>query len=88
MDLMRSDEGLTIDNELNFSKHIDKLCCNVQYKLYARRCIRKYLRLEKTKMSCNAFIDDQLCTINKHILQKETVFKNAEDSSKNIEVNL
>ena len=26
---------LTIDKELNFSKHIDKLCCNVQYKLHA-----------------------------------------------------
>ena len=58
MDLMRSDEGLTIDKELNFSKHIDKLCCNAQYKLYARRRIRKYLRLEKPKMSCNTFIDD------------------------------
>ena len=27
--------GLTIDKELNFSKHIDKLCCNAQYKLHA-----------------------------------------------------
>ena len=23
--------GLTIDKELNFSKHINKLCCNAQY---------------------------------------------------------
>ena len=27
--------GLTIDKELNFGKHIDKLCCNAQYKLHA-----------------------------------------------------
>ena len=33
---------LTIDRELNFSKHIDKLCRNVQYKLHAIRRIRKY----------------------------------------------
>ena len=41
--------GLTIDKELNFSKHIDKLCCNAQYKLHVLRRIRKYLSLEKTK---------------------------------------
>ena len=29
--------GLTIDKELNFSKHIDKLCRNNQYKLHALR---------------------------------------------------
>ena len=28
---------LTIDKELNFSKHIDKLCRNAQYKLHALR---------------------------------------------------
>ena len=27
--------GLTIDKELNFSKYIDKLCRNAQYKLHA-----------------------------------------------------
>ena len=51
--------GMTIDKELNFSKHIDKLCCNAQYKLHALRQIRKYLSLEKTKMLGNAFIDSQ-----------------------------
>ena len=51
--------GLTIDKELNFSKHIDKLCCNAQYKLHALRRIRKYLSLEKAKMLGNAFIDSQ-----------------------------
>ena len=39
--------GLTIDKELSFSKHIDKLCRNSQYKLHALRRIRKYLSLEK-----------------------------------------
>ena len=32
--------GLTIDKELNFSKHIDKLCRNAQYKLHALRRIK------------------------------------------------
>ena len=49
--------GLTIDKQLNFSKHIDKLCHNAQYKLHALRRIRKYLSLEKAKMLGNAFID-------------------------------
>ena len=33
--------GLTIDKELNFSTHIDKLCRNAQYKLHALRRIKK-----------------------------------------------
>ena len=41
---------LTIDKELNVSKHIDKLCRNAQYKLHALRQIRSYLSLEKAKM--------------------------------------
>ena len=52
--------GLTIDKELNFSKHIDKLCRNGQYKLYTLRRIRKYLSLEKAKMLGNSFIYNQL----------------------------
>ena len=51
--------GLTIDKKLNFSKHIDKLYCNAQYKLDALRRIRTYLSLEKAKMLGNAFIDSQ-----------------------------
>ena len=51
--------GLTIDKELKFSKHIDKLCRNAQYKLHALRQIRKYLSLEKAKTLGNAFIDSQ-----------------------------
>ena len=51
--------GLIIDKELNFSKHIDTLCRNAQYKLHALRRIRRYLSLEKAKMLCSAFIDSQ-----------------------------
>ena len=51
--------GLTIDKKLNFSKHIDKLCRNAQYKLHALRRIRKYLSLEKAKMLGNGFNDSQ-----------------------------
>ena len=43
---------LTIDKELNFSKHTDKLCCNAQYNLHALRQIRTYLSLEK-KLTSN-----------------------------------
>ena len=46
--------GLAIDKELNFSKHIDKLCGNAQYKLHALRRIRKYLSLENAKMLGNS----------------------------------
>ena len=51
--------GLIIEKGLNFSKRIDKLCRNAQYKLHALRRIRKYLSLEKAKMLGNAFIDSQ-----------------------------
>ena len=50
---------LTIDKELNFSKHTDKLCHNAQYKLHALRRIRKNLSLEKAKMLGNAFTDSR-----------------------------
>ena len=51
--------GLTIDKELNFIKHIEKLCRNAQYKLHALRRIRKYLSLEKAKMLSDTIIDSQ-----------------------------
>ena len=50
--------GLAIDKVLNLSKHIDKLCRNA-HKLHALRRLRKYLSLEKAKMSGNAIIDSQ-----------------------------
>ena len=51
--------ALAIEKKLNFSKHIEKLCCNAQYKLHTLGRIRKYLSLEKAKMFGNAFIDCQ-----------------------------
>ena len=75
--------GMTIDKQRNFSKHIDKLCRNAQYKLHALRRIRKYLGSEKAEMLGNAFIDSQfqLCTVNMDVLQKGILFENAENSS-------
>ena len=32
--------GQTIEKELNFSQHIDKLCCNAQYKPHDLRRLR------------------------------------------------
>ena len=32
--------GQTIEKELNFSQHIDKLCCNAQYKSHDLRRLR------------------------------------------------
>ena len=56
MDTFTTDEsdevelvGLTFDKELNFSKHIDKLCRSAEYKLQALIQTRKYLSLEKAK---------------------------------------
>ena len=49
--------GITIDEELTFSRYNDKLCRNAQYKLDALRRIRKYFSLEKARMLGNAFID-------------------------------
>ena len=40
--------GLTIDKELNCSKHIDKLCRHVQYKLHTLRR-KKVLKLRKSE---------------------------------------
>ena len=51
--------GITIDNLLNFNEHNDNLCRTANYKLHALQKIRKYLSLEKVKLSCNAFINSQ-----------------------------
>ena len=51
--------GITTDNLLTFSEHIDNLCRTANYKLHALRRIKKYLSLEKAKLLCNAFINSQ-----------------------------
>ena len=51
--------GLTVDNCVTFKDHIDTLCCNTGYKLYALRRTRKYLIPDKTKVLYNVFIISQ-----------------------------
>ena len=51
--------GLTVDNCVTFKDHIDILCCNTGYKLYALRRTRKYLIPDKTKVLYNVFIISQ-----------------------------
>ena len=51
--------GITIDNILTFNEHINNLCCNASYKLYALRTIRKYLTQDQAKRLYNAFINSQ-----------------------------
>ena len=48
-----------INKAQNFKKHFENLCRTGQYKLHALRQIRKYLTLDKAKLSGNAFIDSQ-----------------------------
>ena len=55
MELLR----ITIDNILTFNEHINNLCRNASYKLYALRRIRKYLTQDQAKLLYNAFINSQ-----------------------------
>ena len=38
--------GILIDNIITFSEHVNNLCRNANYKLYALRRIKKYLTLD------------------------------------------
>ena len=51
--------GITIDNILTFNEHINNLCRNPSYKLYAFRRIRKYLTQDQAKLLYIAFINCQ-----------------------------
>ena len=51
--------GITIDNILTFSEHINNLCRNASYKLHALRRIRKYLSQDQAKLLYNPFINSQ-----------------------------
>ena len=51
--------GIKIDNILTFNEHINNLCRNASYKLYALPRIRKYLTLDQAKRLYNAFINSQ-----------------------------
>ena len=51
--------GITIDNILTFNEHINNLCRNPSYKLYAFRRIIKYLTQDQAKLLYIAFINCQ-----------------------------
>ena len=50
---------ITIDYELKFKKHINKLCRKASYKLHVLQRIRRYLSVNKARLLANAFIDSQ-----------------------------
>ena len=51
--------GLTINNRLAFTYHVNMLCSTADYNFHALTRIRKYLTLEKTKFLFHAFINSQ-----------------------------
>ena len=51
--------GITIDNKLTFNEHINNLCRNPSYNLYALRRIRKDLTQDQAKLLYIAFINSQ-----------------------------
>ena len=52
--------GITTNNILTFNEHINNLCRNASYKLYALRRIRKYLSQDQAKLLYKTFINSQL----------------------------
>ena len=51
--------GITVEKYLDFEKHIQHLCWNVNYKLHVLRRMRKNLAEEKAKLLGSTFIDSQ-----------------------------
>ena len=51
--------GVEIDKELNFSKHVSKLCKKGNQKLHALARVAKYFDKAKLRMIMNAFIQSQ-----------------------------
>ena len=51
--------GITIDNKLTFTEHIDHICKSASYKLFALKRIRKYLTTKQAETLANAFINSQ-----------------------------
>ena len=51
--------GITVEKYLDFEKHIQHLCWNVNYKLHVLRRMRKNLAEEKAKPLGSTFIDSQ-----------------------------
>ena len=48
--------GITIDNNLSFSSHINKLCKAANNKLSAIIRLRKYLSIPQSKLLVNAYV--------------------------------
>ena len=51
--------GITVDNQLNFKKHIEELSKKASSKLHALRRITEYLTVQKATILANVFIDSQ-----------------------------
>ena len=51
--------GITLDSELKFEEHINKICNIVNKKLNALHCIGSRMSLDKRKMLLRAFIESQ-----------------------------
>ena len=51
--------GVTIDNKLNFNKHVTKICNKANQKLHALARIGKYLDPNKLKIIMKTFIESQ-----------------------------
>ena len=51
--------GVTIDNKLNFNKHVTNICNKANQKLHALARIAKYLDTNKLKIIMKTFIESQ-----------------------------
>ena len=51
--------GVTIDKNLNFSKHIEKLCKRANFKLMAMKRLRPYISEKKALLLAKTFICSQ-----------------------------
>ena len=52
---------VTIEEELNFKKHLENIFCVAKYKLYVFQWIGRCLNTEKTNLLANAFINSDFC---------------------------
>jgi len=48
--------GVTIDNKLTFSSHIERICSQANKKISALLRMRKFIDCDRAKLLCNAFI--------------------------------
>ena len=58
--------GVKIDENLNFTEHITKLCQKGNQKLHALARISKFLSKDKLRISMKTFITSQLTTVHWH----------------------